>query len=35
MGENNFPGKIDVEVRRLGLKKGLDTLVSPTVNDEW
>jgi len=26
---------IDAETRRLGQEIGLDTLVLPTVNDEW
>jgi len=30
-----FPLKIDAEKRRCGQKKGLDTQVSRTVNDEW
>jgi len=30
-----FPLKIDAEKRRCGKKKGLDTQVSHTVNDEW
>ena len=34
-GEGIYPIKIDAEERRWGQKKGLETLVSLTVNDEW
>ena len=34
-GEGIYPMKIDAEERRWGQKKGLETLVFLTVNDEW
>ena len=34
-GESFYLVKIDVEERRLGSKKGLDTQVFLSVNDEW
>ena len=34
-GEGFLPIQIDAEERRWGSGKGLETLVPPTVNDEW